>query len=133
MTNTLKRNLLGFLAALFCILFLTASSFGTEPATPNSAPVVQDQERERFQATLIGVRGRAASRSTGITITIDGTTSDEELNEYIELVGEGESWGPNSPLRSKLNSVRGLGRVAITGQTGTDLALFADAKRKKAN
>jgi hypothetical protein len=77
----------------------------------------------QFEATLIGARGSVASMSTGVTIWLEATTSDEDLREYQNLIAENQARGYTSQLRQRLERVSGLGRIAITGKTGTELAV----------
>jgi hypothetical protein len=119
------KSLLGLSAVVFSLLFLHFSAFSADPAASKAASAVQSEKMKplQFEATVIGVRGSAASMSTGVTIWLEATTSDEDLHEYLNLIAEKQAQGYTSQLRQRLERVSGLGRIAITGKTGTELAV----------
>ena len=69
--------------------------------------------------------------STGVTIWLEATTSDEDLREYQNLIAENQARGYTSQLRQRLERVSGLGRIAITGKTGTELAVVRRRQTEK--
>lgn len=86
----------------------------------------ENEKKVRYEATMVGIRGPVGARSVGLTIFIEGTTSDEQVREYLQLVAAGEGRGSSSELRRRLEKVTGLGRVAATGQVGTNLAVVRE-------
>ena len=57
-----------------------------------------------------------------LNIRIQGTTSDEQVKQYLEMVKEGDQ----RELRRTLEKVRGLGRVSVTGFIGNELAVIRE-------
>ena len=127
------KSLLGLSAVVFSLLFLHFSAFSADPAASKAASAVQSEKMKplQFEATVIGVRGSAASMSTGVTIWLEATTSDEDLHEYLNLIAEKQAQGYTSQLRQRLERVSGLGRIAITGKTGTELAVVRRRQTEK--
>ena len=90
------------------------------------ALIAQEQEDKQetvYQATIVGVRGRAGARSMRLTIRIQGSTSDEQVQQYLEMVPEGNQL---KELRRTLEKVRDLGRVSVTGFIGNELAVIRE-------
>ena len=91
------------------------------------ALIAQDQEKKKetvYQATIVRVRGGAGGlRSVPLTIRIQGTTTDDQVEEYLEMVPEGHQL---RTLRETLEKVEGLGRVSVTGFIGNDLAVVRE-------
>lgn len=88
----------------------------------------QEKMRDRvvYEATMVGTRGAVGARSIGLSIVIEGTTSDTEIKEYLNLLKESKQRGPNSELRRRLEAVEGLGRISPTGSIGVDLAVVRE-------
>jgi hypothetical protein len=95
---------------------VVALSFGLLPGRPAVAGTRgQDEQeyRETFTGTLVGIGGAAGGRTATFTLRLNATTSRTAATRYIEL------------LRSKgqkalLDQLRGsdVGTFSVTGQTG---------------
>ncbi len=57
-----------------------------------------------------------------MTIRIQDYTSDEQVQQYLETIQEGDQKG----LRRTLEKVRGLGRISVTGFVGNELAVIRE-------
>ncbi len=94
--------------------------------TPAVSAQDKGKEREVYEATLVGTRGPVGGRSIGLTIVIEGMTSDQEVTEYLNLLKESKQRGPSSELRKRLEKVQGLGRISPVGSVGVDLAVVRE-------
>ena len=85
---------------------------------PTAAPGQSGNEgrKETFTGTLIGIGGPLAGRSTSFTLTINGTTSDQDAQRYIGLLAEKRQEGLMSAVKDQK-----LGTFAISGQVGRDV------------
>ncbi|UCF36437.1 MAG: hypothetical protein JSU96_16690 [Acidobacteriota bacterium] len=86
----------------------------------------EKQEREQFSATIMGTMGPTAGRMIPIDIYVEGTTTDEQVMEYAELLME----GGQQPLRRALEKVK-IGRIAPRGRIGNDIAIVRIVKTDK--
>jgi len=68
----------------------------------------------QFSATAFGQAGSAAGKSFGLTIFIDGWTTDEQVKDFITVLKEK---GP-SGLVSAMDKVEDVGRLSPTGRVG---------------
>ncbi len=101
------------LIAVVCFFLLTPALIGQE----------QEESQETvYQATIVGVRGGFGARSIRMTIRIQDYTSDEQVQQYLETIQEGDQKG----LRRTLEKVRGLGRISVTGFVGNELAVIRE-------
>lgn len=73
-------------------------------------------QRETITGTLIGIGGPLAGRSTQFTLTITGTTSDEDRRRYVGILAEKGQDGLMSAIKDQK-----LGTFALTGQVGRDV------------
>ena len=102
---------LRLLTRVLCFGFLTAalSAVSPEEATKED-PVI-------YFADLVAVRagyGGPGHRSS-VTIRIEGYTSDEERQKYLEMIREKEDW----LLKDTLEKVSGLGRITVRARWAT--------------
>ncbi len=95
--------------------------------TPALPGLSQEEEKEKketitYTATIVGTRGSVGARSHPVTIYIQNYTSDEQVQDYLEMIAE------KNPglLRSTLEKVSGLGRIGMTGFLGTELAVIRE-------
>ncbi len=101
------------LMGVVCFILLTPALTGQE----------QEEKQETvYMANIVGVRGPMGGRSVRLTIRIQGYTSDEQVQEYLGMVQEGDQ--RQTELRRTLEKVRGLGRVSVTGFIGSELAVI---------
>ena len=100
---------LKYLAVLlnFAALTLPAAN-AQEPKPPVPA---------QYAATAIGQAGRAAGKTFGMNIYIEGTTSNGDRDELIGILKQKGQDG----LISKFADTKDLGRVAPTGSVGTGM------------
>jgi hypothetical protein len=91
------------------LLFLILAANGQEK---------KEQKPETYTAVAVGVRGPVASRTTNLDFRVSEYTSDEQVEEYLEVLAEG---GVNE-LRRTLEKVK-VGSVSPTGRIGTDIAV----------
>lgn len=109
--NCQSRNFnLRLLTGLVCLMLLT--------------PAVTAQEVTSYSALIVGVRAGTRVQSIRVTIRIQDTTSDEQIQEYLKMVQEGNR--DQRELRSALEGVRGLGRITVTGFTGNEIAVVRE-------
>ena len=118
MTNLHPSFAFRSLICLVCGGLLTAALSAVSPQeATKKEPVI-------YFADLVAVRagyGGAGHRSS-VTIRIEGYTSDEERQKYLEMIREKEDW----LLRDTLEKVRGLGRITVEGEVGNELALVRE-------
>ena len=88
--------------------------------SPEKEKKKEKKEPTVYTAYLAGVKAGYGGRSRGLTIRIEGYTSDEKVQEYLDLIREKETW----LLRDTLEKVRGLGRIAMDGFVGNELAVI---------
>ena len=88
--------------------------------SPEKEKKKEKKEATVYTAFIAGVKAGYGGRSRGLTIRIEGYTSDEKVEEYLGLIREEEDW----LLRDTLEKVRGLGRIAMDGFVGNELAVI---------
>lgn len=90
------------------------------------APAVAQKKKKQkgttYGATMVGVRGMVGASSHPITIRVYGQTSDEQVNEYLEIIREGKK----GELRRVLEKVKGIGRINADGRVGTEMAVVRE-------
>lgn len=88
--------------------------------TPALPGLSQEEEKEKltYTATVVGT-GAGAGGSHPITIYINDYTSDEQVQDYLDMIAEKNQ----GLLRSTLEKVSGLGRIVMTGFIGNELAV----------
>ncbi len=103
------------LMGVVCLMLFTPALIGQE----------QEEKQETvYQATIVGVRGPMGGRSVRLTIRIQGHTSYEQVQQYLEMVQEGDR--RQTKLRRTLEKVSGLGRISVTGFVGSELAVIRE-------
>ena len=94
--------------------------------TPALPGLSQEEEKKKetitYTATVVGTGAGVGAKSHPITIYINDYTSDEQVQDYLDMVAE------KNPglLRSTLEKVSGLGRIAMTGFIGNELAVVRE-------
>jgi hypothetical protein len=107
----MKKSVAGFL--VLCWIALVAFS-----STQASAQTVAQGEnrRETFTGTIVGIGGNLGGRIRQFTLDITGTTPDQDVTRYVELLaGRGQDAVMNQARNQR------LGRFTITGQLGRDV------------
>jgi hypothetical protein len=102
-----------FIISTLLVILTTLS-----PATPGQSgnESATGKQQETFTGTLIGIGGSLAGRSTFFTLTIRGTSSDEDVRRYVGLLAEKNQDGLLSAVKDQK-----LGTFALTGQVGRDV------------
>jgi hypothetical protein len=106
-----KLQYLAVLAILLCSA--VSNSSAQESQRPGFAPTVPAQ----YAATAFGQAGAAAGKSFGLTVRIEGLTTNGEIDE---LIGTLKQKGQNG-LVSALENMKDIGRVSPTGSVGTGM------------
>ena len=73
--------------------------------------------KAQYSAVAVGQSGSAAGKTFGLTIILDGVTSDGEMEELVSTL---KHKGPDG-LLSALEDMKDKGRVAPTGSVGTGM------------
>jgi hypothetical protein len=107
---------------LLTVVILFALSAPALSGTSSQKEEKKKVEGDAYAATLVGVQGRAGGKSYPITIRIKGSTSDELVAEYLEMVLKKD----RKELRRTLEKVQDLGSVSVDGFIGTDLAVVRE-------
>jgi len=81
--------------------------------TPATKPAIPAQ----YAATAIGQAGTVAGKTFGLTIYLDGLTSDGQVGEMLGVLKQKGQDG----LVSAMEDTKDVGRIAPTGSTGTVL------------
>jgi hypothetical protein len=81
----------------------------TETATPNS------DLPQTYSATAFGQAGALAGKSFGVTVYVNGWTSDQEVHQFATALKKS---GPDG-LVSALNKSKEVGRLSPTGFVGS--------------
>jgi hypothetical protein len=82
-------------------------------------PMVKAEEkRESYAAVVVGTGGRIGGRTLNLNINIDQYTSDQQAQEYLDILKE----EGQDALRKTLEEVT-VGRIAPVATTGTDLSV----------
>lgn len=102
----MKRNVLNLVAIVATMLLLTA------------VVVAQDKKgfQEVYTGTLYGMSGGGVS--TGFNLSIKDYTSDEEVQQYLATLAEGDQ----DDVLKKVRDLD-LGRLSVTGHTGRNLII----------
>ncbi|MFZ0429639.1 MAG: hypothetical protein WAO20_16090 [Acidobacteriota bacterium] len=95
------------------VIFLLLAANGQEKEQQKGK-----QKTESYTAMAVGVRGAAAASSTSLNFRVNEYTSDEQAEEFLELLVEGGL----DHLRRALEKVK-VGTVAPAGRLGTDIAV----------
>ncbi len=90
--------------------------------------VAQEQKKkgDHYAAVAVAVRGVAAARSINLDFRINEYTSDEKVNEYLDVLREGSV----EALRRALEKVD-IGQVSPTGSVGTPIAVARTRKTER--
>jgi hypothetical protein len=102
------RCLLSFLALASILFFNTSASAQTEPKPDFPA---------QYAATAIGQAGPAAGKTFGLSVYIDGLTSDGEIQELIGILKAKKQDG----IVSAMQNMKDMGRVSPTGSVGVGM------------
>lgn len=100
-----KLRDLGISLFLLCFVLSVATAQDTKPAAP--IPV-------QYAAISVGQAGAAAGKTFGLTIYVDGLTSDGEVQELLGILKQKRQNG----VVSAMEDTKDKGRVAPTGTVG---------------
>ena len=89
-------------------------------SAPGLSQEGEKKETTTYTATVVATGASAGSGSHPITIYIQDYTSDEQVQDYLDMIAEKNQ----GLLRSTLEKVSGLGRIAMSGFVGTELAVI---------
>jgi hypothetical protein len=111
-TSTLAR------IAQFSFFALILAALLASPApAQDKAPLPQIPAQ--YSANAIGDGGSMAGKTFGLTIYIDGTTTDGQIDELIGIL---KTKGQDAVV-SALQDMKDVGRVAPTGSVGTGMRI----------
>ena len=109
---------LKYLGALFTFAaFVLPAVNAQEPKPPFPA---------QYAATAIGQAGAAAGKTFGLSLYVDGTTSNGDRDELLAILKQKGQDG----VVSKLADTKDLGRVAPTGSVGTGMRFVRIVPKK---
>jgi len=103
-----KLRCLGTNLFLLCFALSVATAQDTKPVAPIPA---------QYAATAVGQAGGAAGKTFGLTVYVEGLTSDGEVQELLGIL---KQKGQNGVV-SAMEDVKDKGRVAPTGNVGTGM------------
>ncbi len=105
-----------FLSVLAIFVCLAASNVGAqESQRPGAPPALPLQ----YAATAFGQAGAAAGKTFGLTIRVEGLTSNGEVDELIATLKQKGQDG----VVSAMENMKDIGRVSPTGSVGTGMRL----------
>jgi hypothetical protein len=87
-------------------------------------PKVSFDLPQTYSATAFGQSGAASGKSFGLTVSVTGWTSDQEVQEFLTTL---KTRGPNG-LVSAMEKTKDVGRLAPTGTVGAGFR-FARIRR----
>src|SRR5262245_26267206 len=106
--TTMRRTVLNLAVVVMTMILLTGSVLAQE----------KEKKKGKFQevytGTLYGMSGGGVS--TGFNLSIRDYTSDEEVQQYLSILAEGDQ----DDVLKKIRDLD-LGRLSVTGQTGRNL------------
>jgi hypothetical protein len=106
----LTGRLLAPVALLIC---LVVSNGAAQEAS--QAATQQPRLPAQYAATAMGQAGSAAGKTFGLTVSVDGITSDAQIQELLGTVKHKGASG----LVSAIDNMKDIGRVAPSGSVGT--------------
>ncbi len=86
----------------------------------------EKKKADHYAAVAVAVRGVAAAGSINLDFRINEYTSDEKINEYLDILKEGSV----EALRRALEKVD-VGQVSPTGRVGTPIAVARARKTER--
>jgi hypothetical protein len=101
-----KLRCLGIALFLLCLALSVATAQDTKPVAP-----------AEYAATALGQAGAAAGKTFGLTIYVDGLTSDGEVQELLGIL---KPKGQNG-VGSAMEGMKDKRRVAPTGTVGAGM------------
>lgn len=102
--------------ARFVVLCCLAVATNLPATTTAQTASDATPQRETFTGTMIGIGGPLAGRSTPFTLTLTGTTSDQDAQRYLGVLVERGQDALMSTVRDQK-----LGTFALNGQVGRDI------------
>lgn len=104
----LRLNVLAALALFVSCLTINVAAHAQDSKSAIDLP-------QQYSATAIGQAGAVAGKSFGVTIYINGLTTDQEQQEFLATLKSKGQTG----LVSALEKAKDLGRVAPVGSVGS--------------
>jgi hypothetical protein len=92
-------------------LFLSLAASAQESSQPGSQP---PDVSEQFSATGFIESGSAAGKNLGVNIYVNSYTTDEERNNFLDILKKQGQDG----LERAFDKAKERGRIAVTGSTG---------------
>jgi hypothetical protein len=107
--------MLRWICLITCATFLwSLVVFAQEPGQPGSQP---PDVSEQFSATGFFESGPASGKSVGINIYVNSYTTDEERNNFLDILKKQGQDG----LESAFDKAKERGRISVTGSTGNSV------------
>jgi hypothetical protein len=106
-----------FYFSICLFLFITAVLHVECSAQSGGPPKSMSGLPAQYAATAIGQSGSVAGKSFGLTVYVEGLTSDGEVDELVAVLKHKGQDG----LVSALEKIDDKGRVSPTGSTGTGM------------
>ena len=100
-------------ASLMLVCFALSNTHAQQAAKPEFTPTIPAQ----YAATAFGEGGSAAGKTFGLTIRVEGLTTEAEIQELIGVLKQKGQDG----LVSALEDMKDKGRVSPTASTGTGM------------
>jgi hypothetical protein len=100
-----------------CVGLLALTSRIPCAAQAPDAPITQPELPTQYSAVAIGLSGAAAGKTFGLTVYVQGLSSDGEIEELLATLKHKGQDG----LVSALEDMKDKGRVAPTGSVGTGM------------
>lgn len=100
-------------ASLILVCFALSNTHAQQAAKPAFTPTVPAQ----YAATAFGQGGSMAGKSFGLTIRVEGLTTDGQVQELIGILKQKGQDG----VVSALEDTKDIGRVSPTASTGTGM------------
>jgi len=114
------RSVLTLATILFASTLLVSAQAGEEPGPPKP---------EQYAATAFITSGPAQGKSVGVTIYINSYTTDQEVQNFLDILKTKGQGG----LEAAFDKTKERGRIAIIGTTGNDISFIrsrnAETKR----
>jgi threonine dehydrogenase-like Zn-dependent dehydrogenase len=113
-------------STFFLVIILTLAPLF---APAQNADQPRPSTPEQYAATAFITSGAAQGKSVSVTIYINSFTTDEEVENYLDIL---KTKGQDG-LESAFDKTRERGRIAIVGTTGNDISFIrsrtAETKR----
>jgi hypothetical protein len=107
----------------FAVAVLSLAIFGVTGSTVSAQGKKRSGPEEVYTGTVVNMSGRMVS--TGFNLTITGLTSDDEVQQYLGVLAEGDQFDLLKLIKDKdlgfMSATRSLGRrLIIARKTQTD-------------